>query len=567
MESKTKAKSDLPDLQSKRTSIPGPDGLNIAAYLDYGSEDAWNGKIVILAPRYGETKKNSLLFAYTLAANGFKVLRFDQTNHIGESDGRMDKFTLSGATNDILAVTDYLSKNFNDSEIILVALSLSCRSGLRACALDQRIRRFVSIVGMVDMNSTLKAIYRRDYFAELSAGAELSLVDILGFQIDGKHFHDDLVSSNMKDLEGSLLDASKVAIPVLHFSAEKDRWVEKAGVAKLLSTCREAKLITLENVGHEINENKTALNIALNTTILFCLDCLDSGDAEFPIVAPPQLELMTQNRLERTQMQKVLRFTETESDFWNDYLGKFGVIEEAHYYVDYFKKVAESLGTLNSGDIILDAGCGNGFYGSSILRQMLMNKEIGADRKYDVCYLGVDLTPDGLNRSYSRHTAELIELHRSKLSENAGISFAYSKLDFDNFNEKATGFPVADNTVSKLCCSLVISYLKDPIVFMKEIHRTLTAGGVAVVSSMKPGCDMTVLYHDYLSVDTTNNDSDKSASELLSAAGRIKVKKDTEVYNFFSRKELELIAFEAGFSKIQCFRSLGDQANVIRIVK
>ena len=54
---------------------------------------------------------------------------------------------------------------------------------------------------------------------------------------------------------------------------------------------------------------------------------------------------------------------------------------------------------------------------------------------------------------------------------------------------------------------------------------------------------------------------------LLSAAGKIKLKQEVGVYQFFTADELERLAFEAGFSDISTCRSLGGQANVLRVVK
>lgn len=552
------------EIRSRRLSFPGTDGKLIVGYLDEGRNEFWNGRTIVLAPRYGETKKNNLKLAYTLAANGFKVLRYDQTDHIGESDGEMTQFTLSGATQNILSAVDFAAEQDPKAEIILITLSLSCRCGIRACAIDDRITRFVSVVGMVDMNATLKAIYRRDYFSELAEGAEWRLVDILGFEIDGRHFHDDMVTAKLKTVDETIADASKIKIPVLHFYASEDKWVLRSDVDSVMHACKQGQVIELAEVGHEINENKNALREVTEKIIGFC----QLGLSKNPVPRLPAKEnIISQNRIERELMQKAVRFSDKESDFWNDYLGKFGIIEDAHYYVEYFKKVSDALGTLSSRDTLLDAGCGNGFYGSNVLRQLLVDSGHKGIQQKPIFYLGIDLTPDGLNRSYSRHSEELIQLHQDYLHERGGISFAYTKLDFDAFVEGEKGFPVSDGSIDKLCCSLVVSYLIDPLSFIKEIHRVLKSNGVAVVSSMKPGCDMTVLYHDYLSVDTPTDTENREASKLLSAAGKIKVKKDTEVYNFFSQKELERLAFDAGFTKIDSFRSLGNQANAVRLVK
>ena len=553
-------------VESRLVSFADQRGLKIIAYVDEGPEEDWNDRFVILAPRYGETKKNSLQLSYTLVANGFKVLRFDQTNHIGESEGEMHQFTLSGASDDILAAVHYVDNFCEPAEISLVSLSLSCRSGFRAAAQDSRISRMINVVGMVDMDRTLQAIYKRDFFGELTVGCDWRMVDILGFEIDGKNFHDDLLESDMKSLSGTLVDAEKVTIPVLHLSAENDRWVHPEDVEHVLSKCSQGQLLQVPAVGHEINENTQALQFAFQQVILFCSEGL--GLSAEAIQEPDKKTLIAQNKVERQRLQQIMKFADSENDFWGDYLRKFGIIEDAHFYAEYFQTMSGQLGSILDGDTILDAGCGNGFYGVSIVHSLMRDYQVGLGGIKNVHYCGIDLTANGLSRSYSRQNEELKRVAAESTMPLSPISYSYRKIDFDHLSERpGKSLPFADNTITKLCCSLVLSYLKEPSKLMEEFHRILSKGGVAVISSMKPGCDMTVLYHSYVDEDTPDEKRDQDANRLLSAAGKIKLKKDTGVYSFFSEAELERLAFDAGFSKITSCRSFGNQANVIRVVK
>lgn len=557
--------SKVSDITSRLVSIEGPQGLRIMAYIDEGDEEVWNERFVILAPRYGETKKNNLQLSYFLVANGFKVLRFDQTNHIGESDGSIDKFTLSSGAEDIVSVVDYVDRYFEPAEIILITLSLSTRCGIRACSIDKRIDRFGSIVGMVNMDKTLQSIYQRDFFGELSRGTDWRLVDILGFEIDGVNFYEDLRSSNMIDIEGTVEDISKVKIPILNLYAENDLWIDRKDLEKAFAPSKMSKLIEIPGVGHEINESSAAVHFAFNMLLDFCNQGLRNMGQIFQ---PDRKRLLDQNRYERERLRDILQFSDQEDEFWNKYLGKFGVIEEAHYYIAYFRKMADLLGSFHANDVILDAGCGNGFYGLSILRTLILDKTSQRELPKPLHYCGIDLTSSGLEKSYLRQVDEISKLNQESIKEFGYIGLSYRKIDFDQLrSESGKGLPFNDNAISKICCSLVLSYLKDPFELMREFMRILKNGGVAVISSMKPGCDMTVLYHDYVLQEQSAQEIDNRASQLLSAAGKIKLKNESGIYRFFSETELVSLAKEAGFKKIKSFRSLGDQANIIRIAK
>lgn len=554
-----------PSIQSRLVRFADSRSLQLVAYLDEGPEEDWNERVVVLAPRYGETKKNNLQLAYTLVANGFKVLRFDQTNHIGESDGEMHLFTLSGAASDIVTAVDYVEGFCEPAEIILVSLSLSCRCAMRAAAQSRRISRMVNVVGMVDMDATLRSIYQRDFFGELSGGAEWRIVDILGFEIDGKHFHDDLVAHDMKALEGTISDASRLKIPLLQLYAENDRWVKRGDVERVIGVCENAELVKIPEVGHEIYENQKAVFFAFSRIVDYCLQGLPVPDSGPKM--PDKKELVQQNKKERKRLQKILKLSDTESEFWGDYLGKFGIIEEAHYYAEYFQSIARSLGAIEPKEIILDAGCGNGFYGISLLKSLHLQAKTSGVEQGPFHYCGIDLTADGLTRSYVRQSDARVSGEMASLSSYLDIAFSYRKIDFDLLNEKGARLPFEDASVGKICCSLVLSYLKAPLSLMKELHRILKPGGVAVVSSMKPGCDMTVLFHEYMEKDLPDKDRGDDANRLLSAAGKIKLKRDSGVYQFFDEEGLLELGMQAGFGQLSVSRSLGDQANVIRVAK
>ncbi|CAA6690217.1 MULTISPECIES: methyltransferase domain-containing protein [unclassified Lentimonas] len=564
---KGKAPVVISEITSRLVSVPGPSGLQVVGYIDEGSEGEWNERIVILAPRYGETKKNNLQLAYELVANGFKVLRFDQTNHIGESDGEMPAFTLSGATDDILSVVDYVDRFYEPAEIVLITLSLSSRCGFRACAQDPRISRFVSLVGMLDMDRTLRAIYNRDFFGELKAGATWSRVDILGFEIEGDKFYNSLVETDMLDLSGTLTDSERVLAPVLHLCAEKDLWVAREDVDQVIARCPNGRVVQVPHVGHELNENPESLKFAIREVLGFCSEGLKRVSDDTYV--PDLKVLLRQNRVERLKLQASIQFAESETEFWGEYLGKFGIIEDAKYYVEYFDKLSGLLGAIQPGEVLLDAGCGNGFFGISMVRALIRDASVSGELPQPIHYCAIDLTANGLARSYSRHAEALVDLQRQQLCKSAGVGFSYRKIDFDIVGgERGASLPFADGSISKICCSLVLSYLKEPLNLIQEFYRVLKPGGVAVVSSMKPGCDMTVLYHNYVTQgDDLAVEGEKDAASLLSAAGRIKLKKDTGVYQFLDVEDLEHLAAQAGFLGTRSCRSFGNQANVIRVVK
>lgn len=167
----------------------------------------------------------------------------------------------------VVGYMDYIDRFYEPAEVVLVTLSLSARCGFRACSKDTRISRFVSLVGMFDIDRTLQAIYNRDFFGELKAGVTWNKVDILGFEIEGSKFYQDLVKTDMLNFSGTLADAEQVKVLVLHLRAENDLWVAHEDVDEVMSRCRFGQVMTIPAVGHEINEDLSALKFVIQEAV------------------------------------------------------------------------------------------------------------------------------------------------------------------------------------------------------------------------------------------------------------------------------------------------------------
>lgn len=563
--------SEIEDVSSSRVSFPGAEGQLIVGYLDEGHEDQWNGRFILLTPKYGETKKNNLRLSYFLVANGFKVLRFDHTNHIGESDGEMSNFTLPGAANDILYALVYAENHFEPEEIILISNSLSARCAYRAAAVDRRISRIVCVVGVVNLQQTIQNIYQKDIIGTFIQGKEWGTIDILGFDIDSANFISKMAEQNMHNLEGTLEDARKIDRPLLHLHAAKDIWVNRSEVEQVVGLVTGGRIGEISGAYHEIGENPEAARLTMEQVARFCLEGSSHPSRRYR--HPAKSKVFAQNRLERNLLKQIYAVKESENDFWDEYLGKFGTIEQASVYIDYFEKIGTLVGTIREGDVVIDAGCGNGFFGLSLLHSMESAYGTRSSFATRFVYYGLDLTPGGLGQSYARQSQVRSKLIAETYEQASGVTFAYQRVDFDHISEvgdPGSGhgrLPFADNSIDKICSSLVISYLKDPVVFVGELRRILKPGGVAVLSSMKPDCDMTVLFHEFISMDTSEAETMDNAQRLLGAAGKIKLKEQSGIYGFFSEEELVAMTTSAGFLQHDSFRSMSNQVNVIRVTK
>jgi hypothetical protein len=83
---------------------------------------------------------------------------------------------------------------------------------------------------------------------------------------------------------------------------------------------------------------------------------------------------------------------------------------------------------------------------------------------------------------------------------------------------------------------------------------------------MKPFCDLSTLYRDYVEGVSTPSELD-AARNLLRAAGAIKVKEDQGYYRFYYGEELLEVLRSAGFVNCEAVSSLANQAFVASATK
>ena len=541
-------------------------GWKLAACVEHAGGNLAARPWVVLAPKYGETKKNNLQMAYFLAANGCNVLRFDHSNHIGESEGQMEDFTMTGAVDDIVACLDFLESSAGVSGVVLVSNSLSARSALRAAVCDSRIKKVVSVVGVVNLQHTLREVYKEDIFGTYLEGRHWGITDILGFDINGETFLGTAVEANLHDLKGTVEDVARLSVPLVYFFAENDTWVDIAQVRQVLGQNPFCRLVSVAGAMHEVRENPRAAEEIFRQVAWVCWnDTACPADAEKRLQVPDKKMVLAQNKVERERMRRSELPAQTENDFWSGYLERYSVLEKSNDYRQYLQDIG-GMCSVRPGFTVLDAGCGNGMFGMWVLHDAVTRGLAGATMP--PVYVGLDLTVRGLTDALENH--DVVRRKHLARTLRAGITpgVNYSQFDFNELTaaDSSRRLPFADGTFDVVCCSLVLSYLRQPALLLRELYRVARPGAVFVTSSMKPHCDMSVIYRDFIEQQVTAKELE-SARDLLRAAGKIRLKEEIGHYAFYSQEELAALVNDAGFRISESRHSLGNQAVVVKAVR
>lgn len=168
-------------------------------------------------------------------------------------------------------------------------------------------------------------------------------------------------------------------------------------------------------------------------------------------------------------------------------------------------------------------------------------------------------TEDDLTRdARSRHT----------IGEPAPSDLKLSRLSLRP-GDAVERLPFADASLDRITCSLVLSYLANPLELLREFHRVLAPGGRIVVSSMQPDVDMSRIYqrllyrieqdpHLPLPKGMDRATFVAEVRHFLNSAAFLVMLAEEGQFAFFSREEICNLVERAGFRRVENTLAFGD---------
>ena len=519
-------------IKSSRISFQNSTGKTIMAFHDYPLVTNLSAlPVVVLAPGYGETKRDYLTLAYYFASNGFHVIRYDHTNHVGESQGTHFDSSLSSMKNDFQAVTKCVRQAWPLSPVIGVASSLASRVALKAESQESTLNLLILLVGVVDVQRSVSTVHQEDVFANFLNGQIQDSANILGFNV-GSHFLQDALTNNFSTLETTLLDVQSLETPIMYISAGQDVWIDGQDRATFKHAIKAqlSKWLDVPEALHRLQENPKAARATYRHIIQHCHEHLGVGSLERVVLEPNRADLGRQNRQEKIASPENSP-TEVGHAFWTDYLGHFQTVGTCPDYVQLLDHVFHALGPITPGQRLLDAGCGNGNAGLYFL-QSLQDTQRQPDviSENPIRYIGIDMVSEALSRAQFQMT-EAYRLHqRSSTSGFPAVQMSWSQVDLQHV------LPFADNQFDRIVSNLVLGYLSHPQDAVRELFRVLAPGGRMVLSNLKPNGDFSGIYQNLVS-HAGESKQKAEARNLLNNYGKIRQAEKEGQFRFFDQTE------------------------------
>ncbi len=524
------------------------------------SEVSDDAPIVVLAPGYGESKRDYVPLAYYLADNGFHVVRYDNVNHVGESDGTVTQFRLQDMELDLAAVLQHVGDRWPGRSLGLVATSLAGRVALKVTAGTSHVKLLVLINGIMDVRHTLQAVHQEDLIGEHLAGMRKGVVNILGLTIDADRWLAHAVQGNYADLATTQRDAERLRTPIVLFHAEHDAWVDPASIATVEAAVgpnlRHSYVVS--GALHRLQESPRKARTVYRQIAESCQEELWPDRSFVKLVEPSHRQISMQNRVERERGKA--RRPIGKSDhvaFWKDYLQNFQTIPNVADFWRLMDHVYRLMGDCHQGERILDAGCGNGNLGVFLqLNQAFRQRFARRGDFRSPKYVGLDFVPAALAQAAAnfRQVGETLQgQFYEGLRAYVPMSMKLCRADLES------PLPFPDNSFDRVVCNLVIGYVRDPLFTLREYLRVLAPHGRLVLSNLKPYADLSAIYRSF--VDTAKTpDQVEEGRRLLDNSGRIKEREGEGIFNFLHQSELEQLLRAAGASHPRVYPTFGNQA-------
>jgi len=560
---------DAPRIQL--VEYPNSRGLPLRAIVD-STGDTKGAPVVVIPPAWGKTKETLLALARVIvktfedAGEAVVVVRFDGTNRRGESYIAPDfrspgqeylGFTFSEAVRDIQSTLDFFeqSPSYCANRFVLVTYSLGAIEGRRSVAVDDRFAGWVSVVGMVDLQSGLRTVSGGvDYAFGLIEGVSFGLHELVGVVADMDHTGRDALEHSLVFAEDARRDMARIEVPVTWIHGRYDAWMDLWRVRDLLSAgdLSRRKLIQVP-AGHQMRSSREALEtfqlVAEEVTEM----ALGSrAEASLPDVR----DLELRRHAERSRLKQGppdLR------SFWRDYLlGRdrsvgIELMTSTGAYQSLMATQIERL-ALGPDDLLVDLGAGAGDCPLAL----------GTGAKGTLRVVEIDYVLEALMRGRARCNAQALA--------SRGVSTSYVCSDVDS---PATGaVPLRDGIADAILASLLISYVNDATGLLREAFRLLKPGGRLVVSSLREDADISGIYvHGVAELppdrvrahfgDSAVAHFDSLQRTFLNDAAKILELEEAGQFRFWSEARLVDLVRKVGFDGVQAQSAFGEPPQAV----
>ncbi|MFY4729471.1 PilZ domain-containing protein [Nitrospira sp. BLG_2] len=552
-----------PLIMSDRWECRNTHGRIIAVTADHARHDVSQDiPIIIVIPGFGSTQTDYVPLSFYLAANHLRVLRYDHSNHVGQSEGNILQFTLRNMETDLQSVLDFAHTTWPTAPIAFLAEDIAARVAAKVIARSTSADQLFLLNPALDLETSLSPLDLSRAIETYRQGHRLGVVNIWGFNINFDKFIGDAITGDYVDSASPRSDFAQLATPpVILVSPRKNRPIEHPfdpHYQSLRALGIAPTVVSLQaDVSGESVVNDERRIAAFKTILKLLSTSLIGNPPSAPVREPRTRDVYQQQQLEheRTRIRHHVSQA-TRNALWGAHLAQLYQLEHLPDYLAFTNELYRLLLPLEPNMTILDIGCGH----TNFIRLMLTNLAYRWAHQSGLTdvplrYIGLDHSHESLRLAEQQtHTfaEELPGTLTAAVPIGQLLTTSWMHTDWN------ASLPFIDGSIGRILCHLSLSFTPSPLHCLRQMLRVLHPDGTAILTSLQPHTDLSRLFRRH----PRAADHDKFGSPakiVLHYFGRLREAVRHGLLHNYERDELARLLTHAGAGSIQFYSVLDDQ--------
>ena len=549
---------DRPLIVSDRWECRNTRSQAIAVTVDHARHPiSPDTPIVIVIPGFGSTQTDYIPLSFHLAANHLRVLRYDHSNHVGQSEGTALHLTLSNMQADLQSVLDLVHTTWPTAPVTLLAEDLAARVAVRVMAQGPVAERLFLLNPVLNLETALSTITRSNAIETYRQGHRRGVVNLWGLNVNFDKFVGDAITGEYVDLSSLPADLAQLATPpIILASPRRNRPLEdifgpqQEPIRAMGSTPSVISLpddLSGESVDSELRAE------AFNTILKLISTPLIDGPPLTAVQKSSPRDVYQQRRLEHERICIHHHVSQaTRSALWGAHLAHLPQLERLPDYFAMTNDLYRRLLPLEPGMTVLDIGCGQRHF----VRLMLTNQAYrsahhGGKTPVPLRYVGLDQSAESL-RLAERQLHTFAKELPGTLRVTQLMATSWMHADWN------VPLPFTNGSIERILCHLSLSFTSSPLHCLRQMLRVLHPDGTAVVTCLQPHTDLSMLFRRHL-LAAEHNDFGSPAQIALHYLGRLREAIRHGLLHNYERDELAHLLSHAGAGPIQFVPVLDNQ--------
>jgi len=518
--------------------------------------------ILLIVPGFGRTQSDYLPLAYYLAANRFRVLRYDHTNHIGQSDGDIVQLTLRGMQADLQNVLAFIQATWPTAPISILAEDIAARVAIKVMAAKTATTRLLALNPVLDIEAALSTPSRPDAISGYRKHSRQGVANLWGLNVNVDQFIADAMAGGYADLASSAADVARLATPpVILTSPRAHRPAEYVFGPQHQSFRAMGSMPIVIPLHVEVSgESDTCdeRHVSAFRTICKLISSPSPDKQPAPHMREPhEQEIRRQRRLEQERIRIRYHVSQATREALSvAYAAQLSQFWQLPDYRMLINELHQRLLPLDPGATVLDIGCGVGDFARVMLTNYVYRLSHQSGRPVvPMRYIGLDLSHDRLKLAQQQIQTlghELLGTIKAVIPISQFIETHWVQAD------RAVPLPLVDGSIDRVLCQLVLPFTASPLACLRHALRVLHPDGTAIVTCFQPHTDLSTLFRQHYRA-TGIDESSQQAQIVLHCLGRVREAIRQGILHHYERTQLASLLSHAGAKVIQIYPALDNQ--------